>query len=166
MAKSKIVGMMALVAFAMGIVLVGDGLAGEKIKVRTANYRVKVETINVPGEEGHILMIYETKGISIVLQGPESFDGNTVWAGGVIDMNQKTGVGSLHGYTERTDRDGHKTLYSFEGKLGKVKASGTAVIVRGTGKYEGIKGKATWDSYAVAPNQNYTNWEHEVEWPR
>ena len=35
MSKSKIIGIMALIAFAMGIFLVGDAVAGERGKVVT-----------------------------------------------------------------------------------------------------------------------------------
>ncbi len=38
MSKLKIVGMMALIAFAIGIFLVGDTLAGEKVKGRIVWY--------------------------------------------------------------------------------------------------------------------------------
>lgn len=34
---------------------------------------------------------------------------------------------------------------------------------KGTGKYEGIKGGATWRSYSVAPKQSYMGHEWNVE---
>lgn len=43
MSKSKIVGMTVLIAFAMGILLVGDVVAGEKVKGRNVWYGTKWE---------------------------------------------------------------------------------------------------------------------------
>ncbi len=42
---------------------------------------------------------------------------------------------------------------------------GTWKAVKGTGKFEGIQGKGTWQFYPVG-DQAYHDWEGEVELPR
>jgi hypothetical protein len=55
MSTSKVLGIMALIAFAMGIVLVGNVLAEEKGKVafRGVYYTTTTHTLKVPDVEGH-----------------------------------------------------------------------------------------------------------------
>jgi hypothetical protein len=164
MSRSKIVGMLALIVFTMGLLLVGDVVAGEKFKGRTVMYGTKWEQINVGDEDGHIVAVYESKGISTNLDGKQFFDGCPIQEMGVMDINLKTGLGSGHGYGHQTDKDGNKYYYTWKGKLsGHWECVWT--IVKGTGKYEGIKAEGTALGYFVAPGQNYINWETEVELP-
>jgi hypothetical protein len=109
------------------------------------------------------------KGIQTIFEGLQTkklWDGTVQTGWGLVDGNPKTKQWSGHGYTERIDRDGDKVYTKWEGQAGKEGAQGTFIFVKGTGKYEGIKGKATWSSVVVAPNQGYTDFEGEVEWPR
>ena len=57
MSKFKIVGMMVLIAFAMGIFLVGDAVAAErgKVIVRQVYYITTIHTLKVPDVEGHAI---------------------------------------------------------------------------------------------------------------
>jgi hypothetical protein len=171
MSKSKIVAIMALIGFAMGIFLVGNALAGEKFKGRTVYYTTKWEQITAPGEDKHLLAIIESKGISSNTEGKPFFDGTVEVYGGLCEMDLKNVTGSIHGYEESTDRDGNKIYYRFEGSFLKGKFwgsywEGKSTILRGTGKYEGIKGEAKWSSYAIAPMQSFSDWEFDVELPR
>jgi hypothetical protein len=171
MSKSKIIGMMVLIAFAMGIVLVNCAVAGEKFKGRTVWYMTKWEQIGVPGEEKHLMALDEAKGISSNTEGKTFGEGTADRQVLFVDIDLKTETGSLHGYQESTDRDGNKIYYRVEGSRlkGKFWASrweGKSTILRGTGKYEGIKGEGTWSSYIIAPMQSYGDWEMEVELPR
>ncbi len=169
MSKSKMVAMTALIVFAMGILLVGNAVAGEKFKARTVTYTVKFQAIDIPDEKGHVLYVFEQKGIVTVFEGLQAkkyMDGivNTSW--GVADANPKTEQWSGRGYAERIDRDGDKIYMTWEGRLGKKGVEGTLIFVKGTGKFEGIKGKASWLGVLVAPNQAYNDFEGEIEWPR
>jgi hypothetical protein len=171
MSKSKIMGIMALIAFTMGIVLVGDVVAGEKFKGRTVWYTTKWEQIGVPGEEKHLMALEDAKGISSNTEGKAFGEGTAERLVGSVEIDLKTETGSNYGYQESTDRDGDKIYYRVEGSRlkGKFWASrweGKMTILRGTGKHEGIKGEGTWSSYIIAPMQRYTDWEIEVELPR
>ena len=167
MFKLKIVGMMVLIVFAMGIFLVGDALAGEKWKGRSVFHNVKWETVSVGDEEGHVFAIVEDKGIATELEGRKFQDGGVIRTVGLIDMNVKTGLGSGSGYMVVTDRDGDKYYMTWKNKVKSPPSwEGEITIVKGTGKYEGIHGKGTFVSYPMAPTQYYADWEEEVELPR
>ena len=167
MSKSKIVAMMALIAFAVGILLVGNVVAGEKFKGRTVLYGTKWEQINVGDEDGHVVAVYESRGITTNLDGKRFLDGCILRETGLLDMNLKTGLASGHGYGDWTDRDGSKNYYTWEGKRVAGKPfEAVWTIVKGTGKFEGIKAEGTASGYFVAPGQQYNDWEVEVELPR
>ena len=88
-----------------------------------------------------------------------------------VEIDLKTEIGSVICYQESTDRDGDKIYYRGEGTRLKGKFwtsvwEGKTTILRGTGKYEGIKGEERWSSYLIAPMQHYSDWEIEVELPR
>jgi len=38
--------------------------------------------------------------------------------------------------------------------------------IKGTGKYEGVKGKGTWDSYSLAQGMSYMEIEGEQDIPK
>ena len=171
MSKSKIVAMMALVAFAMGILLVGDVVAGEKYKIRGVVYTIKWETINVPGEEKHLLALADSRGVTSNLEGKPFGDRLVVQSVGLLDIDLKTESGSGNWYEEDTDRDGDKIYLKSEGKRSKGQYwgsswEGTFTIVKGTGKYEGIQGRGKWSYYNPAKMQTVVDAEWEVELPR
>ncbi len=171
MFKPKIVVMMALMVFATGILLVGDAVAGEYVKVRNANHNVKWQQIDVGDLDGHVIAIGEVKGVTTNLERKWFNDGWSFRGMGLYDLNPKTGLGAGHGYGEHTDRDGNKYYFIWEGKslkggkYGTDYWEGTWKAIKGTGKFEGIHGKGTFQSYAIG-DQAFDDWEGEVELPR
>ena len=166
MSKSKIVGIMALTVFAMFIILAGNAVAGERFKWRAVWYTPKSESINVPGEEGRIMVICEDKGILGVIEGSKLMDGMAGVDVYCLDMNTKTGTGFGHGMIQFTNRDGDKIYWEWEGRTKNGGFGGPATITKGTGKFEGLKGKANWSTVTVTPNQFYADWEGEMDLPR
>jgi hypothetical protein len=168
MSKSKIVGMMALIAFAMGIVMVGDVVAGEYVKGHLIKHHTKWQQINVGDEDGHVLVVHESKGVNTIIEGPNWFNDCLYRDTTLADINLKTFLGSSKTYAEITDRDGNKWYFTPEGKSikeGKYAWGGTWKTIKGTGKFEGIQGKGTWKWYAVG-DQAIIDWEGEIELPR
>jgi hypothetical protein len=168
MSKSQIVGMMVLIVFAMGIVLVNCAVAGEYVKARNATHSLKWQQIDVGDEDGHVVVVQENKGVTTNLEGKWFADGWSCRDTGLSDLNLKTFLGSAHGYTDYTDRDGNKYYVTWEGKGVKGEKflwGGTWKAVKGTGKFEGIQGNGTWQWYPVG-DQAYFDWKGEIELPR
>jgi len=163
MSKLKIVSMMVLIAFAMAILLVGDAVAGEKFKCRTVTYTTKYNQINVGDEDGHIVAVWEAKGIQNNREMKWFNDGWVDVIMGVSDFNLKTGVGILIYYGYVTDKDGDKYYYKGELKNNISRWE----IVKGTGKFEGIHGGGTaTELYYPTETLFYANAEWDVELPR
>jgi len=165
MSRFKLAAFIALITFAFGVAIVGDALAGEKVKFRCAVYSVKWEQIPVGDEEGHVVAAYEGKGISTNMQGKKFLDGWPYRESGLMDINGKAGTLSCQGYGEFTDQDGDKIYVAWEGK--KVKTNeGTVNLIKGTGKWQGIHGKGNWIGYFAASDRWYSDAEWDVELPR
>jgi hypothetical protein len=117
MSRLRIFALIALITFALGIALVGDALAGEKYKLSAVYHTIKWEQINVPGEEGHLIGLYESKGITRNKEGKPFGEALVVHCVGYIDMNTKTGICHGRWYEEFTDRQGDKFYDESEGAL-------------------------------------------------
>jgi len=61
MSRFKLFAFIALIAFAFGVVLVSDALAGEKGKGRLVCHSVKWQQIEVGDVEGHIVAVSEAR---------------------------------------------------------------------------------------------------------
>jgi hypothetical protein len=163
MSKSKIVGIVALIAFTMGILLVGDVVAGEKFKCRIVWYVTKNEQINVGDETGHVVALREAKGIVSNIQGKTFGEGWVALNTALVDISPKTGA-TGSGYLTWADKDGDKIYMKWD-----LKPPGPHPLTffKGTGKFEGVQGKATFSLlYTRDPMQFYADWEGEVELPR
>jgi len=171
MSRSRIVGIVALIVFAVGIVLVGNAVAGEKNRLSTVYHTIKFEQLNVPGEEGHGIALSEMKGIVRNKDGKRFGEGviiHTVCHG---DLNMKAGMWSGHCFDEWIDREGDKIYSDGEGKGFKTGEMGPYLegmntFTRGTGKYEGMRGRFNWKAYYVSQDQCYADWDVEVELSR
>lgn len=161
----KIISATAIIIFIFGIATIDCAVAGEKqkIKFHGASFNGKFEPIKVGDEEGHVLVIYTTKQIYI----DELTDGKMHSTGvNFMDINTKTGRGFVQGYGTTIYKDGDKTFRTHKGQPeGKGHWKGTWEFVKGTGKYEGIKGGGTWDSYSLGHGQSYLEVEGESEIP-
>jgi hypothetical protein len=115
MSKSKIVAMMALIAFAVSIFLVGNAVAGEKVKWRDVWVTKKWEQINVADEKDHVIALWEGSGITCNLEGKTFLDGWAANGAAITDINPKTGA-IAKGYNTYTNKDGDKIYLTFEQK--------------------------------------------------
>ena len=165
MSPSKIFAATAVVVFVFGIATIECAVAGERIKAHGASFTVKWEQIEVGDEEGHVIGISESIQIYFNETTGEKSTSTSI---GLMDINIKTGQGSGHGYGYGVSllKDGAKRIRTWEGKsVGNGHWKGTWSYIKGTGKYEGIKGGGTWDSYYLAPQQSYLEVEGEMEMP-
>jgi hypothetical protein len=165
MSWSKIIAVAAVVVFGFGIATIDWAVAGEKQKIKShgAQFTVKSHQIEVGGDEGHVMVIWENKTIYFnEITGERSAERGV----GFADINPKTGEMFGHGYGVETDKDGDKTISAWEGKpIAEGQWKGTWTFKKGTGKYEGVKGSGTWTSYNLAPQQSYVEVEGVMETP-
>jgi len=169
MSKSKIVGIMSLVVFAMGIVLAGDVVAGEKGKVvaREVFYRTNILRLNIPDVEGHTMHLVEAKLIHF----NEKFGPAVGILTNFADVTK--GTGPHQGYVHLTFSDGSTITHKWKGESkgggttisGVASSVGTWSFIKGTGKFEGIQGEGTWKSYNLGPGQWYSDLEGEYKLP-
>lgn len=163
MIRSKFLAGVILFLFAFGMAMLDCAVAGEKVRASATSVRTKWHSIEVGDEGGHTIAVYENKNVY--------FDGktgekSTGISKGILDMNFKTGKGTIKGYVVRTFSNGDKMISSYEGKpVGRGHSKGTFTYTRGTGKLEGIKGKGTWESKSLAPGVSHMIFEGEREMP-
>ena len=170
MANLKMRLIVPLLASLLVIIAFQNAVGGERFKLRTAEYYTTWQKTDIDDEKGHMLAVTGAKTLTTNMDGKAFGDG---WAGhsvGSVELRLKTGTGSGQWYAEMTDEDGDKIYSISKGKRikGAFWASyweGETTYVRGTGKYQGIKGKGTWKAYPVAPNQSYSDAEIVVELP-
>ena len=137
---------MILIIALLFVTTAGPAVAGEKSKWRATSLTTETKQIEVGDVEGHVLMLTKSKQLYILP------DGNKLVGVGAnsMDINPKKKQFSLTGCGWAMDKDGDKQMRTHEGKLvGKDHWKGTWKYVGGTGKYEGIKGGGTWDSYSM-----------------
>ncbi len=162
--RSKIFRVLILFLFVLAVTMINGAVAAEKFKSHGTSVTTKWQQMEVGDVEGHVLAIYEAKQIyfnEITGEKTAGFSRNT------MDINLKTGQGSIKGYGVTTDPNGDKSVRTHEGKtVGKGHWKGTWSYIKGTGKYEGIKGGGTWDSYSLAPQMSYIEVEGEVDMPK
>jgi len=161
MSRFKLFAFVALIILAFGFALVGDALAGEKVKVvrRNANHFTTFQTVKVGDVEGHNLYLFEAKAIVF----------NEKWGVGLVTVTGTTddinGEWKGGGYDQYTYPDGSTITEKWEGKGGASGGNGTLTAIKGTGKFEGIQGRGTWKSYPVGPGQFYSDGEGEYTLP-
>ncbi len=150
MSWSKIVAVSTVVLFVFGIALIGSAVAGEKINWQGTSVTTETKQIEVGDVEGHVLLILKQKQMYMLPNG-EKRVGDAVSS---MELNPKMNQFSLKGVGWVVDKDGDKVMRMHEGKpAGKDHWKGTYTYTGGTGKFEGIKGGGTWDSFSMGQGQ-------------
>ena len=164
MSWSKKIAVTSAVLFICGMLMIDCAAAGEKMSWHGTSFNTDWKQIEVGDEEGHVLAVYSAKQLYVNNKTGEKTVSSAV---NTIDINMKTGQGTVSGYGWSVDKDGDRIIRTIEGKpAGKALWSGTFKYIRGTGKYEGIKGIGTWDSYSMGQGEPaYVEVEGEVEMP-
>jgi hypothetical protein len=164
MLRSKIISVTTVFLFVFGIVMINCAVAGETMRWHGTSFSTDWKQIEVGDEEGHVLAVSSAKQLYVDEKTGEKSVGDDV---NTMDINMKTGQGSLSGYGWTADKDGDKIIRTHEGKpVGKGHWKGTFKYIKGTGKYEGIKGSGTWDSYSMGQGEpSYIEVEGDIEMP-
>jgi hypothetical protein len=134
----------------------------EDVEYRLLTYLVRIDFIPVPDADKHAIGIFERRGVAIFKNGETAaYHSRGTWD--FIDGN-----GTFQGYTTLTFKDGSTTISKFSGnqtqvsgKLATMKGDGE--YIKGTGKYEGIKGNGSFAGYYVTPYDKETKGDVIVE---
>ena len=133
------------------LVIVTAAQAGEKtVKYKIAAPATKMEIIPIPDMKGHAVGILERRGVAIFENGETA-----AYHSMIIFDSIKGKDASWSGYGELSYADGSTTISKIHGTAPVVKGvklvKGNGEYIKGTGRFEGIKGKCSVNGKVVTP---------------
>jgi hypothetical protein len=139
----------AILTTLIALPLAGAGTITEK--GRDVFHYVKVEVTKVGDVDGHVIGIAEGKGLEFV-EGSGDVGNYSM----KVMFDYRNGAGLFQGYSMITFGDGSTLTTQYEGTTtphpsGVSTWGGTVSLVRGTGRFEGIQGTASFTGKRVAP---------------
>jgi len=157
----RIIGILLI---AVSLLLPATQAGAKSMKYKIAGYLTKVEWIAVPDVEKHVVALYERRGVAIYENGETA-------AYHTRGMSESIkGESSFHGYSDYLFEDGSTIMTEYTGTMwyppGKKLRSlkGTGKYIKGTGRFEGIKGKVSFTGKIVAPyTKDKTKGENVVD---
>lgn len=126
-------------------------ILAETVKFRIINYITKLEIIPIEDSEGHMIGIYQRRGLALFENGEVATE--TSWA----TFDGVKGKGTFQGYSKLNYEDGSTTVSKYKGKMwriqdGKIRLEeGSGEYFRGTGRFEGITGTMSWTGKRFTP---------------
>ena len=157
MKRCKLFFIFVFVPIVFGLAIANYAVAEEQRKATGVSVQTKFHPIKVEDEEGHIIAVFENTQVYTDSDTGEKSVGT---GKGLLDMNVKTGKGTLKGYTVRTFTNGDTYVSEWEGKpVEKGISQGTYKIVKGTGTLEGLTGEGTWKTKSLAPGVSIGEFE-------
>jgi len=121
----------------------------ETMKFTYTSQMTKVEFTVFPDVKGHVVGVFERRGVAI-------FENEVavLQLQGTFDYIKKQGP--WEGYTEITFEDGSSFTYKFQGASsfspeGKKLLKGKGEYIKGTGRFEGIKGQISLNGREITP---------------
>ncbi len=146
-----ILGCIGVFLIAALVLLPATQANAETVKYNFTSQNTKVEYILLPDVKGHVVGLYERRGVAIFENEVAAI---TCW--GTFDKIK--GKVSFQGYTQITFKDGSTWMQTHQGthapapgeKLDSYKGKGE--YIKGTGRFEGIKGKISFTGRQITPN--------------
>lgn len=138
-----------------GVLLFGSALlagatihgafAAETIKFRSQHILVvsKFDSIEMPDQAGHIIGMFQAKGVGVRRTGPQE-PPYKIEAWGTGDY-RKDGAGKDRGYARFIFADGSSYDEDWAGTGSGGHNVGTATYYNGTGRFKGMKGGSKFD---------------------
>lgn len=126
---------------------------------------IKVERFNIGDVEGHVISMNESEGINTNTGSNVFMDGAKVFHHSFADMIK--GNGPQQGYLKLVTDDG-SVFVKYEGNLKTVISSegkeittfeGKYTYTGGTGNYENIMGKGTYEGSFTSDKEYTVNWQ-------
>ncbi|MFY9705792.1 MAG: hypothetical protein WCA42_13095 [Desulfobacterales bacterium] len=153
----KRLNLLPILAFVLSITIgffITNVNAEESI-YRVTNYLTKLEYIPVADVDKHIVGTYERRGVAVFENG-EIATHHTIGTFDFVDSN-----GPFQGYSTMTFKDGSTTIDKYDATMTKESGKmptlkGKSEYIKGTGKYEGIKGTITFTGEYLTPYNEKT----------
>jgi len=128
------------------LILVPAAQAGEKtVKFKVVAPITNLEFFPVPDVKGHVVGILERRGVAIYENGEIAAYHSQI----SFDTFPEQATAIWSGYSEISYADGSMTIGKNQGtRLGSLPQmiiKGTGEYIKGTGRFEGIKGKCSFD---------------------
>jgi hypothetical protein len=128
----------------------------EEMKFRATCYFTKVEAMPVGDVEGHVISVSEQRGVAIF----ENGECAALLMRGTSDRTKRRST--FQSYSQLTYKDGSTTISKAEGnmeispgeKLPSLKGKGE--WIKGTGKFQGIRGRFTFSGKRITPYSKET----------
>ena len=148
--KITILGCISVFLIA-ALILVPAAQAGEKaVKVKLISPVTRIEVVPVPDVKGHVVGVLERRGVAIYENGETAAYHSRL----AFDSIRGQG-GTYSGYCDISFADGSISMTKFKGTApmveGKKIIKGTGEYIKGTGRFEGIKGKVSFTGRYVTP---------------
>ena len=127
----------------------------EDVEYQVSAYLVRVEFVPIPDVEKHSIGLYERRGVAIFNNGETAaYHSKGTWDH--IDEN-----GTWQGYSTLTFEDGSTIIAKGSGNISKESGksstlTGKSEYIKGTGKYEGIKGNLSFSGNSITPYNDET----------
>jgi hypothetical protein len=112
----------------------------------------------IPLDKERYVLVYDNKGVRVSDTGEGPFHNMSTWNVGVIYFEK--GIGRLRGYIIDTDPEGDKVIMELTETAthpSTKPTSGTAKIIGGTGKFEGIQGNMEYTRESMRPSAKGTH---------
>ena len=117
----------------------------ETTKYKLTSYITYIENLPVGDTAGHVLSVSSRKGLALFENGEVAIYTN--WS--TLDFIK--GNGSVQGYSILTYPDGSTTVHKIQGTIEAGIQKLTGEFIRGTGKFEGIKGSLSITGKSMTP---------------
>jgi hypothetical protein len=152
-------GILVLSAWVLGSAIQAGA---ETMKAKITSYTIQGEVVPVGDMEGHLLIIGKRNGLVLFENGEVAKYNN--W--GTVDF--KKVEGTVEGYTLWTFEDGSTILLKPVGSFqmtpkGLSVFKGTGKVLKGSGRFEGIKGDVSFSGREITPFSKETKSDQYVE---
>jgi len=137
--------LVSIIIFVISLIGSGTQAGAETAKSRTSTYLVHLEVLPIGDVEGHIVGTFSRKGLSFYENGEIATYAN--W--GTLDFIK--GNGSFQGYSLITFQDGSTNWVTWRGTAEGREYKLTGEYIKGTKRFEGIKGTFSGTGKAVTP---------------
>lgn len=133
----------------VALLLVPAAQAGEKtLKFKVAAPFTMLEFVPVPDVKGHIIGVAERRGVAIYE------NGETAAYHSRLTFDTTKGEGSWKGYADLNFADGSIIIWKCQGTVSAGEPrliKGTGQYIKGTDRFEGIKGELSMSGKYVTP---------------